>query len=91
MTYTALPAAPFREGWTAEVWSLSKRFTAVQRPILETYLSRCDIDRALIDLVKLRSSQIYGLDASREAPYYSARERAALEWTEAVTRIAEPQ
>lgn len=31
--------------------------------------------------------RLYGLDAWREAPYYTARERAALEWTEAVTRI----
>jgi len=31
--------------------------------------------------------RIYGLSAWREAPYYSERERAALAWTEAVTRI----
>ena len=33
--------------------------------------------------------RLYGLDAWREAPYYSDRERAALEWTEAITRIAD--
>ena len=33
--------------------------------------------------------RIYVLDAWREAPFYSERERAALEWTEAITRIAE--
>src|SRR3954471_17415820 len=33
--------------------------------------------------------RIYGLDAWRESPYYTERERAALEWTEAVTRIAD--
>jgi AhpD family alkylhydroperoxidase len=33
--------------------------------------------------------RLYGLDAWREAPYYSARERAALAWTEAVTRVAD--
>jgi AhpD family alkylhydroperoxidase len=33
--------------------------------------------------------RLYGLDAWREAPYYSDRERAALAWTEAVTRITE--
>jgi alkylhydroperoxidase family enzyme len=33
--------------------------------------------------------RIYGLDAWRESPYYNDRERAALEWTEALTRIAE--
>ena len=69
------------------------------------------LDRTLIELVKLRASQLngcafcidmhakearhigetdqrmLGLDAWREAPYYSARERAALEWTEAVTQL----
>ena len=33
--------------------------------------------------------RIYGLDAWRESPYYSDRERAALEWVEAVTKIAD--
>ncbi len=32
--------------------------------------------------------RLYGLDAWRESPYYSARERAALAWVEAVTFIA---
>ena len=31
--------------------------------------------------------RLYGLSAWREAPYYTARERAALAWTEAVTRL----
>jgi AhpD family alkylhydroperoxidase len=35
--------------------------------------------------------RLYGLDAWRESPYYSDRERAALAWTEAVTRVAETQ
>jgi len=33
--------------------------------------------------------RLYGMDAWREAPYYSARERAALAWAEAVTLVAE--
>jgi AhpD family alkylhydroperoxidase len=33
--------------------------------------------------------RLYGLDAWRETPYYTARERAALEWTEALTLVAE--
>ncbi|HEY7616910.1 MAG TPA: carboxymuconolactone decarboxylase family protein [Terriglobales bacterium] len=33
--------------------------------------------------------RLYGLDAWRESPYYSDRERAALAWTEAVTLITE--
>ncbi len=32
--------------------------------------------------------RIYSLDAWRECPYYTERERAALEWTEAVTLVA---
>ena len=32
--------------------------------------------------------RLYGLDAWRESPYYTDRERAALDWTEAVTLIA---
>ncbi len=33
--------------------------------------------------------RLYGLDAWREAHWYSDRERAALEWAEALTRITE--
>ena len=33
--------------------------------------------------------RLYGLVAWREAPYYTERERAALEWTEALTLIAD--
>jgi AhpD family alkylhydroperoxidase len=33
--------------------------------------------------------RLYSLDAWRECPYYTERERAALAWTEAVTRIAD--
>ena len=33
--------------------------------------------------------RLYSLDAWRECPWYSDRERAALAWTEAVTLIAE--
>jgi len=80
---------------------------------LERYLHRCGLERSLIELVKLRGSQINGcaycidmhtkdaraageteqrlylLDAWRESPFYSPRERAALAWTEAVTRVSE--
>lgn len=34
--------------------------------------------------------RLYTLDAWREAPFYSGRERAALAWTESLTRIADP-
>src|ERR1700679_542311 len=33
--------------------------------------------------------RLYALNAWRETPFYSDRERAALEWTEAITLIAE--
>ena len=33
--------------------------------------------------------RLYALSAWREAPFYSERERAALEWTEAVTLLSE--
>lgn len=33
--------------------------------------------------------RLYTLDAWRETPFFSERERAALEWTEAVTLVAE--
>ena len=78
---------------------------------LENYLHQCGLDTKLLDLVKLRVSQIngcaycidmhwkdlraageteqrlYGLDAWRESPYYTERERAVLAWAEAVTLI----
>jgi AhpD family alkylhydroperoxidase len=33
--------------------------------------------------------RLYSLDAWHECPYYSARERAALQWAEAVTNLAD--
>ncbi len=33
--------------------------------------------------------RLYSLDAWRECPYYTDRERAALAWAEAVTRVAD--
>jgi AhpD family alkylhydroperoxidase len=33
--------------------------------------------------------RLYALDAWRETPFFDERERAALEWTEAVTRVAD--
>ena len=80
---------------------------------LEQQVRKAGLEAALLDLVRMRASQIngcaycldmhskdarangeseqrlYGLSAWRETPYYSARERAALEWTEALTLVAE--
>lgn len=80
---------------------------------LQAAVDACGLDHKLLELVKMRASQLNGcaycldmhskdaraageteqrlylLDAWREAPLYSERERAALAWTEAVTRVAE--
>ncbi len=80
---------------------------------LERQVQKSGLDSKLLNLVRMRASQIngcaycldmhskdaraegeteqrlYGLSAWRETPYYSERERAALEWTEAVTLVAE--
>ena len=79
---------------------------------LETQVQASGLEQSLIELVKIRASQINGcaycinmhtqdarkhgeteqrlylLNALREAPAYSDRERAALAWTEAVTLIS---
>ena len=80
---------------------------------VEAYLRHCGLERPLVELMKMRASQINGcaycldmhskdarrageteqrlylLDAWQESSLYTPRERAALEWTEAVTRIAD--
>jgi AhpD family alkylhydroperoxidase len=80
---------------------------------LEAQVASSGLEPALIELVKIRASQINGcafclhmhtrdartqgereerlylLDAWRESPLYSKRERAALAWTEAVTLVAQ--
>lgn len=82
---------------------------------LDAYVAALPLEPALLELVRLRASQINGchvclamhardarargeaqlrldaLAAWREAPWYTARERAALAWTEAVTRVADGQ
>ena len=69
---------------------------------VEAYILKCGLPRGLIELVKMRASQINGcaycLDVHskdarkhdwRESPLYSRAERAALAWTEALTSVAE--
>lgn len=80
---------------------------------LETALHQSGLDPVLLELVKLRASQInacafcihmhttalrsrgveemklYLLSAWRESSFFSERERAALGWTEALTRVAD--
>jgi len=79
---------------------------------LERFVRESGLETPLLELVRLRASQIngcaycidmhtkdaraegeseqrlYALNAWRETPFFSPRERAALEWTEAVTEIS---
>ena len=79
---------------------------------LQQYVEHSGLEHPLLELVKMRASQLNGcaycldmhskdaraageteqrlylLNAWREAPFYSDRERAALAWTEALTLIA---
>ena len=80
---------------------------------LETEVQQSGLEPALVELVKIRASQInscafclhmhtrdarakgeseqriYLLDAWRESPLFSDRERAALAWTESVTLVSQ--
>lgn len=80
---------------------------------LQSAVNKSGLEKATVELAKLRASQINGcsfcldmhfrdavaagerlerlylLDAWEESPVYTARERAALRWTEAVTRLSE--
>jgi len=80
---------------------------------LEQRVAKSGLEKPLIELVRLRTSQINGcafcldmhsadarkagederrlatLSAWRETPFFSERERAALEWTEAVTLVSQ--
>ena len=78
---------------------------------VEVYIRGCGLEKPLVELVKLRASQINGcafcidmhtkdarkngeteqrlylLNAWQEAPFYTEPERAALAWTEHLTRL----
>jgi len=80
---------------------------------LEQRVGKSGLEKSLIELVRLRASQINGcaycvdlhssdarkagenerrlstLSVWRETPFFTDRERAALEWTEAVTLISQ--
>ena len=87
---------------------LGRAMIALQREV-----QACGLEHSLLELVKIRASQInacaycidmhtkdaralgeteqrmYALSAWREAPFFSDRERAALDWAESVTRVGE--
>jgi AhpD family alkylhydroperoxidase len=80
---------------------------------LEQYVRKCGLEHSLLELVKMRASQmngcaycidmhskdarlageteqrLYALNAWRETPFFTERERAALEWTEALTFVSQ--
>jgi AhpD family alkylhydroperoxidase len=80
---------------------------------LENYVRHCGLESSLLELVRLRASQIngcafcidmhtkdaraageteqrlYEVSVWEETPFFTERERAALAWTEAVTRVSE--
>jgi AhpD family alkylhydroperoxidase len=80
---------------------------------LESYVQSSGIEAPLLDLMRLRASEIngcaycvdmhtknarargeteqrlYAVPVWRETPFFTDRERAALAWTESLTRIAE--
>ena len=80
---------------------------------VESYIQTCGLEKSLIELVKMRASQINGcafctqlhlnearhkgiaapkldlLAVWREAGIFSEREKAALQWTELLTRLSE--
>jgi AhpD family alkylhydroperoxidase len=82
---------------------------------LEMFVRKSNLEHSLIELVKMRASQIngcaycidmhskdaraageteqrlYALNAWRETPFFTDRERAALAWTEAVTMVSRDQ
>jgi len=91
---------------------MSKAAAAIKAMYAVETAIAASLDKALLQLVKLRASQINGcafclhmhakdarasgesemriylLDAWRESSLYSARERAALAWTESLTDIS---
>jgi AhpD family alkylhydroperoxidase len=88
-----------------------KAYTVMSQ--LQQFVDSSSLEKPLMELVKMRASQIngcaycldmhskdaralgeteqrlYALNAWRETPFYTERERAALEWTEAVTLISQ--
>jgi AhpD family alkylhydroperoxidase len=82
---------------------------------MEKYIRTCGIEPKLLELIKIRASQIngcsycidmhtkdarahgeteqriYALNAWRETPFFTDKERAALAWTESVTLVSETQ
>ena len=85
-------------------------FKAIRQ--LQAHVDNCGLEHPLLELVKMRASQLNGcaycldmhskdaraageteqrlylLNAWRESPFYNERERAALAWTETLTRIS---
>jgi AhpD family alkylhydroperoxidase len=73
--------------------------SAIEEPLLHLVRLRASqingcaycIDMHWKDLRSIGEGEqkLYGLDAWEESPYYTERERAAIAWTEAVTRLSD--
>jgi AhpD family alkylhydroperoxidase len=96
-----------------DIFAASPALMKLWRDFGQQVQNTCGLEHSLIELVKIRASQINGcafclhmhtadarkhgeseeriylLDAWRESPLYSDRERAALAWTESLTLLAE--
>lgn len=83
----------FRE---VEVYLRKSGLNPILRELIKMRVSQISgcaycLDMHSKDAIKMGETvqRIIGLDAWREAPYYTDKERAALEWTEAVTLISQ--
>lgn len=73
------------------------RDSSLEKPLLELVRLRASLINGCAYCIDMHTKdaraageteqRLYGLSAWRETPFYTPRERAALEWTEAVTEI----
>jgi AhpD family alkylhydroperoxidase len=98
------PRLDYRKAWPKAVKAMMDlqgviNHSGLERPLMNLVYLRASqingcaycIDMHSKDLRAEGESEqrLYLLNAWREAPFYSQRERAALKWTEAITRIAD--
>ena len=73
--------------------------SGLERPLLELVKIRASLIKGCAYFIDMHTKEarvleeserrIYALNAWRETPFFTPRERAALSWTEAVTRVAD--
>jgi AhpD family alkylhydroperoxidase len=101
MTPRVNPAGYLKSGLTAALIGLQRQVEAsgLEHSTLELVKIRASQINGCAYCLDMHSKdarangeseqRLHGLAAWREAPYYSARERAALDWTEALTLVSE--